>query len=876
MITGKNRTNRGWLLFFCIWLGAAIFLPPCTDGHAGTESAATLSRVAESSPPSLPPAEGLTQVLSGKIFDPQRQPLRGVRVSLNNPPFQSVLTGDDGTFHLPWIPVDGGLAQLEIYRQGYFPLHVLWTFDPQRAEPPVFVIVPLPPVPPLLEEGQEEALKKGALQVEADRFLYEREGDIYRARGDVVMVYEGASLTAAAVDLYRDINEAAAEGQVILRSTDGDVLEGEKARLDLVKKTGSVDIGRIFMAKNHFYIRGDRIEKRGEATYFVVNAEATSCDGESPDWRLAGKELNVTVDGYGTLTHGRFYAKNRPVLYCPYLLFPAKTTRQSGFLLPQRMAYSQNKVGWDVSIPFFWAVSQNADATFHQRYMSERGFQEGIELRYALSSDSYGVVYGDYLRDGKKMTETVGNLYRDWQSEHNRWALYLNHESRFDPTMYLRADVAKVSDSFYFKDFSSYNYFLANHSPNSPQPFRQIGFVGDESLATLDSTVRLVKNWDNYNLTALVKSTQDFSGLNSDGVLQKYPEIALTGVKQALLGSPVHYELSGIYDYFSREKGQTGHLLDAYPSLSMPLGFKDLLQMTPFAGVRSLLWKRDDTISDGLKKDDHLEVYSFGASLSSEIHRVFTVGTGNVDKIRHAIRPEVTYLYSPYAKLEHLPSFVSAAIQQNTANNTLAQILSVQSGAAAPAVANDLNVLVYGVTNTLTARIYEPGGQKRYVEFLRCKIAQAYDIRESKRDPAPNGTDRRPFGDMVLELDLAPLRYASVSARNSYSVHDNNWTQENYDLVLQDHRGDSATLTYRYTRNVIKETNLHLKAAMTKKLDLHFRLKRDHLNEREIEKVYGFDYRSQCWSVGFDYGETTDGAGRGDRVYAARFSLVGL
>jgi LPS-assembly protein len=496
---------------------------------------------------------------------------------------------------------------MEVYRQGYFPLHTPFTLDPRRTEPPVFVLVPLPPVPTLPEETKADALKKGAMQVEADRFLYEREGDIYRARGDVVMVYEGASLTAAAVDLYRAVNEGAAEGQVVLRSADGDVLEGEKARLDLVKKTGSVDVGRIFMAKNHFYIRGDRIEKRGEATYFVVNAEATSCDGDSPDWRLAGKELNVTVDGYGTLTHGRFYAKNLPVLYSPYLLFPAKTTRQSGFLLPQRMAYSQNKLGWDVSIPFFWAVSQNADATFHQRYMSERGFQEGIELRYALSPDSQGVVYGDYLRDGKKMTETVGNLYRDWQSEHNRWAFYVNHESRFDPTLYLRADIAKVSDSLYFKDFSSYNYFLANYSQNAPQPFRQIGFVGDESLANLETTVRLVKNWDNYNLTALVKSTQDFSNLNSDGVLQKYPENALTGVKQALLGSPVHYELSGIYDYFYREKGQTGHLLDAYPALSLPWGFKDLLQVTPFAGVRTHLWKRDDAISDGLKKDDHLE-----------------------------------------------------------------------------------------------------------------------------------------------------------------------------------------------------------------------------------------------------------------------------
>ena len=154
--------------------------------------------------------------------------------------------------------------------------------------------------------------------------------------------------------------------------------------------------------KRTFMLRGERIEKRSDATYYIVNAEATPCDGEVPAWHFAGRKLDVTIDGYGTFSHGTFYAKKIPVLYFPYMLFPVKTTRQSGFLFPEQMAYSQNKLGWDMSIPYYWAIAKNADATFHQRYMSERGFQEGVEFRHATSPDSSTTIYGDYLNDQKK------------------------------------------------------------------------------------------------------------------------------------------------------------------------------------------------------------------------------------------------------------------------------------------------------------------------------------------------------------------------------------------------------------------------------------------------------------------------------------------
>ena len=724
------------------------------------------------------------------------------------------------------------------------------------------------------EKPQAKAPVDDAVHIEADTLGYDMDTDTYHAKGNVVITYTDGILSAVMVDVDRKTNEALAEGQVVLQSRDGDVLEGEKARLDIEKKTGVVEHGQVFVSKTHMYILGDRIERRSESTYFVVNAQLTSCDGLSPAWHFAGKELDVTVDGYGTLTNSKFYAKNTPVFYSPYLLFPVKTTRQTGLLLPERMSYSQNKLGMDVSVPFFWAISQDTDATFYQRYMSARGYQQGAEYRYSLSKDIYGTIYADFLQDQKQISETVGNLTRDWKGDQNRWSLYMNHEARFDKTMYFRADIAKVSDSFYFKDFSSYNYFLANYAGTRPQAYKRISFMADESLSTIESNLRFVKAWEAYSLAARVRDVQDLTVASNDVTLQKYPEITLAGMKQSLFGTRAQYELSGVYDYFYRGQGQKGNLLDVYPTLSMPVRLGDYAMLTPFSGMRSLAWTRDDNVSDGAGKQGNLQIYTFGGTASSEVSRIFDIGTKSMDKIRHAVRPEVTYIYSPNTDQNNIPDFIPAATQQNAITSAMNKVLgtSVNGGIAATApIASDQNSITYGVTNTLVARIWDEKGKKRYLEFFRFKATQTYDFKEANRDILLADTNRKPLSDIALEVDFRPVTYLTFLARDKYNVYNANWSQANYDLILNNKRGDSASLTYRYTQDSIEETNLILKAVLTKSVNLLVRFKRDHFNHRDVERMVGFDYRSQCWAVGFDYGERNN-----DRTYAIRFAIHGM
>ncbi len=253
------------------------------------------------------------------------------------------------------------------------------------------------------------------VDIEADSLAYDKDTETYRARGNVIISFEGGFIKADDVKLGRLKNEATAEGHVFIKSGK-DILEGEKAQFNIADETGIISDGKVFFDKNHLYLRGETIEKTGDASYFLKEGQATTCDGEDPDWMFTGREVEVTVDGYGTIKHGTFQVKGIPIFYLPYMIFPAKTTRQTGLLFP-RIAYSRDKLGWDVGIPFYWAISENADATFYQRYMDKRGFQEGAELRYIIGEDSHGTLYGDYLNDTMDVSETEGvaTLHRDWK-----------------------------------------------------------------------------------------------------------------------------------------------------------------------------------------------------------------------------------------------------------------------------------------------------------------------------------------------------------------------------------------------------------------------------------------------------------------------------
>ena len=272
--------------------------------------------------------------------------------------------------------------------------------------------------------------------------------------------------------------------------------------------------------------------------------------------------------------------------------------------------------------------------------MEKRGFKEGVELRTSSVPPPFGTLDADYLNDRQQVTKTVGSMSRDRQVDQKRWSYYLNHETTFTSGFYLRTDIRRVSDPWYFRDFSSSNYYLNNYSATGVNPFRRIAFLADESLGSLNSTVRLTKNWSRIHLTALASYTDDFSAPTNDGTLQLYPAVNLTGFRQPLFGSPLQLEFGAAYYNFYRREGQKGQLWDLNPTLYLPVRLGPYLQATPWVGFRGSIWDRTD--SEASTEDRYVtrEIFPAGGTLSSEISRVFAVGVGSAVWKRSGIRSD--------------------------------------------------------------------------------------------------------------------------------------------------------------------------------------------------------------------------------------------
>jgi LPS-assembly protein len=704
---------------------------------------------------------------------------------------------------------------------------------------------------------------KNSVSIEADSMDYDNVRDVYHAKGKVNINYSGAALSADDVELDNKNNVATAQGGAFLKMEE-DTLRSEKIVLNFEDKTGAAYMAHAFYARNNFFVKGDKIEKTGENTYSIEQPVATTCHGDSPDWEIAGSKMKVTIEGYGLMKDARFLVKGLPVFYSPFLPFPAKTIRQSGFILPY-LAYSRDKDGIDIEVPYFWAISSRMDATFYQRYIEKRGFKEGAEFRYYLGEKSFGTLYGDYIEDTRHVTETVDMATsRDWQESHRRWSYYLNHQTNFDSQFYVRTDLKQVSDKWYFKDFSAHNYYLDNYAETAADSFKKVPFKGDQSLRYLESTARVFKGWSNYSLTGLINTTEDFAAASNDQTLQRYPEIVLTGAKQQFLNTPLYYEFTGTYDYLYRGEGQKGHYADFSPAISMPLDISGYLKITPQFSLKETFWSRDDNQTGSESKTGDRTVYNASLSASSQASRIFEVNVNNWEKIRHEIKPEIIYSYVPNVSRDNMPDYYLPALSPLVMPVTTP--VTTLSGDAL----TEQNAVAWSLTNTLTARVKDENGAYSYLEFLRMKIFQTYDIHEANKGMGGITTERRPLSDVGMEFDFAPHKYLSFKTRNLYNVYDG-WKQTNNDLNIKDWRGDSLLIGYRYTLDSIEEINFGLKAVITGNIDATIISRHDLFNSRTIENSLGFIYRKQCWSMGFDLSQTSD-----DTRFLFKISLAGF
>jgi LPS-assembly protein len=712
-------------------------------------------------------------------------------------------------------------------------------------------------------------------QISADTLDYDAASTTYHARGNVIIEKEAARLVADAVSFNHKAMTALAHGDVVMTVGD-DVLTGARVELNLDQETGVVHDGTVFLKENHFYIHGERIEKTGKETYRAEKGSITSCDGDRPDWIITGRKLKVTIDGYGTATHAVLRARDVPVLYTPYILFPAKTRRQTGLLIPEAGISDRWGFNWDQ--PLFWAISDSTDATLYTQYMQERGTKIGLEYRYALTDTSYGSMMADGLQDRQIDDGTPENTQK-WgyagdaydRPNTDRYWLRAKLNQELPWSTMARLDLDIVSDQDYLTEFkegySGFNqtreYFLESFGRDL-DPY-------DETTRT--NRLNLNRTWSRYSLNGTLLWYDDVTNRRweeTDDTLQQLPVIEFNSVKQQAFGTGVYWDLDSEYAHFYREDGDRGHRTDLYPRAYLPLKWKNYLSVEPSAGWRQTAWSMDRREDDTLDRSTYRQIVDARLDLSTEFSKIMRSPVAAVDRIRHSVKPRVIYEYIPDQDQSDLPLFtdLDRIDEKNLVTYSLTNTFTARSTTTDRSAATATEGSVSAIGTELTNRMeVDPPSPTvfDYNRFCRFFLQQSYDI-AAARENQPE-----PFSDIYGELDFNFGRYVTLDSDANYNAYDNNFTSHNVGAALADRRGDRLWVAHSYQKNKFESIRGTLLVKLTNRLTARGEYERNLLDETDIIRGAGFLYTAQCWSVDFFYAVEGD-----DNKFSFSINLMGI
>lgn len=696
--------------------------------------------------------------------------------------------------------------------------------------------------------------------IEADEVSYDDANGYYLAKGHVTISKGDVRLSGDFVRFDHKSMKALAIGNVVMAAGE-DVLIGNSIEIDLATQTGTIYQGSVFIKQNHFYIKGEKLQKTGKDSYSAEKASISSCDGEPPDWKITGRNLDVKLEGYGTIRHATLWARKVPVLYTPFLAFPTKRKRQTGFLPPQFGSSKRNGIFY--TQPFYWAIRENTDATFFWNHIQERGEKVGGEYRYIIDGQSKGTVMFDFL-DDKQIDDGTGDNSERWgytdvaglRPNNDRYWFRMKHTQALPYEVTGKLDLDIVSDQDYLIEWERGETGWEWTNADFKDAFGR--GLDDFNDSVRKNQLNFTKGWSRWNLNATAQWFDNVIARRQsdvDPTLQRLPTIEFQGSRQPLFSTPLDFRWNSEYVYFYRLDGPTSQRVDLNPRLYLPIRYKNYFTFEPSVGLRETLYYRGSI--EGSSSDDerfkNREIFDVTADLFTEVFNVFNTSFAGVDRIKHAIRPQIVYNYTPDIDQDDLPSFDGA------------DRISKQ------------NLLAYSLTNSLTSRSGKKGSADKdaeedtgtdnydYREFFRFKLDQTYDIDRALDD------NPRPFSNINWRIDLVPYKYLKFETNGQWNPYETEFLQHNMSVTLSDVRGDRFFVERRYTQDSSDSIYFDGRVKIVDRLSAYGFFEQNILDDVRIQSGIGAGYVSQCWSVDVRY--VDDGT---DRRYEFLLTLHGL
>lgn len=470
--------------------------------------------------------------------------------------------------------------------------------------------------------------------VESDLLEYDANTTTYKATGKVKIIKDDATINADEVTYNEKTADVYANGNVLY--LDPDVrIRASRAFINIEKNKGKLIEAEIFYKKDNYHIKGAEIEKTSEKEYFLKGATFTTCDAPLPAWCFKGRDVHIIIDERLKAKDVTFNIKNQPVFYSPYLTAPLQE-RKTGLLIPS-IGFVESK-GFHYEQPFYWAISENRDATITLDIYGRRAVGEGLEYRHMEQSGLKGNYWIYHLRDDKFNSDF-------WDIK----ALFDKRDGEI--TAFLNLNY--INSLLYYREYNPY--------VNSKKAFLDpASYLNATTGRFYESTAEVKYRIGYSSLSFQSRYLIDLKeGVDQSTIPQRLPEISYFRYPERI--GPVTFTISSAVTNFWREEGARGQRIDLYPRFIYSSG--DKVIVTHSLGLRATAYllngeeDHSDTIRTGLD-------YSVTALMRLEKrYRNFT----------HIIEPSIDYTFISSLKSD-VPLFDAVESYQKTSKINLSII----------------------------------------------------------------------------------------------------------------------------------------------------------------------------------------------------------
>jgi len=641
-------------------------------------------------------------------------------------------------------------------------------------------------------------LRRRRQAVDADWLLYDKPSNEVRARGNV-RIQQGADVVRGDDLLFNLETERGYMDQTRYELHKSRELTGQEPPSGPTDARGSAD---------RLLFEGPKLYRAQKGTY-------TTCGPGHEDWYVRAGDIEIDKGrDVGVAHDAKIEFQGVPIFYSPYLSFPLHRERKSGFLTPHYG--STSKGGIEVTVPYYWNIAPNYDATFSPRVISRRGVLLGTEFRY---------LQPDYLGEAR-----FDILPQDRQFNHEERHAYLLRHNQTLPYGWSGAlNLQGVSDNTYFTDLSTEIKFTS-----------QVNLPREGSL----SRSGIWAGSGTYGFNALVQSWQTLQTDPTQPVTPPYrqlPRLTLNATRPDILHSDFDFQGQFVAFDINSESQPTANRTMVYPSLSLPLqnayGY-----FTPKVGFNFTHYAIDPNATS-FTDDQNRALPIVSADSGIVLERPTTIRGVSM---RQTLEPRLYYVYIPFRNQNDIPVFDTGQQDIN-----LASIYSENQFSSWDRI-NDANQLTVGLSSRFLSTATG-------AEHLRVSVAQRYYF-ATQRVTLP-GTPARTSNssDLLAALSgqVAPNWVAEAGLQ--YSTNFSQTQKLDVGARYQPAPGQVLNLSYRETVNTQRQTDVSAQWPVGGGWVGLGRWNYSLRDGRTLESLVGFEYNADCWSL---------------RVVAHRFAIA--